>query len=59
MKKLFKIIAICLALVGAFYLGHYCGVQDHKYGQIICDDRGTQGTYYSEYHGYVDEYYYE
>lgn len=59
MKKLFKIIAICLALMGAFFMGHEDGVHDHKMNQIICDENGTQGTYYSEYHGQMDEYYYE
>ena len=59
MKKLFKIMIIIIALMGAFFMGYASGIQDHKYGQIICDNRGTQGTYYSEYNGHVDEYYYE
>ena len=59
MKKLFKIMVLVIALMGAFFVGHVVGVHDHKMSQIIYNEDGTQGTYYSEYCGQVDEYYYE
>lgn len=59
MKKLFKIIIIIIALMGAFFMGYASGIQTHKYGQIICDKNGNAGTYYSEYNGQIDYYYYE
>lgn len=59
MKKLFKIMALVAILIGAFFLGHYRGIQAHKYGQIVCDENGNAGTYYSEYNGQIDYYYYE
>lgn len=59
MKKLFKIMIIIIALMGAFFIGHASGVHDHKMNQIICDENCTRGTYYSEYRGHVDVYYYE
>lgn len=59
MNKLFKIIALVAILMGAFCLGYHRGIQAHKYGQIICDKNGNAGTYYSEYNGQIDYYYYE
>ena len=59
MKKLFKIMIIIIALMGAFFMGHVSDVHDHKMNQIICDEGGNAGTYYSEYNGQIDYYYYE
>lgn len=59
MKKVFKIMVVLLLVLGAFCLGHDKGVQDVRLNQIIYDENHNEGTYYAEYNGRIDEYWYE
>ena len=58
-KKILVIVAIILIATGVFYSGYTSGKKDVIDNQVIYDEEGSKGFYYSEYNGQLYRYWFE
>lgn len=59
MKKQARVITWIMFVVVAFILGAAIGRYDVIYNQIIYNEEGERGIYYSECHGDIHQYWFE
>ena len=57
--KILKRVIIVLFIVIAYIIGFHQGERNVIYNQTIYGENQESGTYFSEYKGQINEYYYE
>ena len=58
-KKVLIAIATIIVAISVFYLGYNTGEKDVIDNQVIYDEQGGKGFYYSEYNGNLYKYWFE
>lgn len=58
-KKVLIAIATIIVAMSVFYLGYNAGKKDVIDNQVIYDEQGDKGFYYSEYEGQLYRYWFE
>lgn len=58
-KKVLIAIATIIVAISVFYLGYSAGKKDVIDNQVIYDEHGDKGFYYSEYNGNLYKYWSE
>ncbi len=58
-KKVLIAIATIIVAIGVFYVGYKQGQKDVIDNQVIYDEDGSKGFYYSEYDGQLYRYWFE
>lgn len=57
-KKVLIAIATIIVAMSVFYLGYNAGKKDVIDNQVIYDEQGDKGFYYSEYEGQLYRYWF-
>lgn len=58
-KKVLIAIATIIVAISVFYVGYNAGKKDVIDEQVIYDEQGNKGFYYSEYNGNLYKYWFE
>lgn len=58
-KKILIAIATIIVAISVFYVGYNAGKKDVIDEQVIYDEQGNKGFYYSEYEGQLYRYWFE
>lgn len=58
-KKILIAIATIIVAISVFYVGYNAGKKDVIDEQVIYDEQGNKGFYYSEYNGNLYKYWFE